>query len=160
MPDCTGTQTGLGVGAGYAFGENVQTSRRSSCCSIHREACKSRNPREQDAAAATGSMVVDRRTDLFNPNACASVGLFTVPVVECSSEEGMAGSGTRSTAGSDFTHLKRFTRRRISVHCDRHGVSSTVWMSAGCPTRFTGIDPHGRECRFPECGDGDCDRSL
>ena len=47
--------------------------------------------RTADAAAVTGLMVVDRCTDLFNPNVVrASVGtLFTVPVVECSSEEGI-----------------------------------------------------------------------
>ena len=42
-----------------------------------------------DGAGVTGVMVVDRCTDIFNPNVVrASVGtLFTVPVVEVSSEE-------------------------------------------------------------------------
>ena len=48
--------------------------------------------RTADAAAVSGLMVVDRCTDLFNPNVVrASVGtLFTVPVIECSSEDGIA----------------------------------------------------------------------
>ncbi|MAJ28993.1 rRNA methyltransferase [bacterium TMED181] len=47
--------------------------------------------RTSDAAAVSGLIVVDRCTDLFNPNVVrASVGtLFTVPVAECSSEEAL-----------------------------------------------------------------------
>ena len=48
--------------------------------------------RTSDAAAVSGLVVVDRCTDLFNPNVVrASVGtLFTVPVAECSSEEALS----------------------------------------------------------------------
>jgi len=48
--------------------------------------------RTADAAAVSGLVVVDRCTDIFNPNVVrASVGtLFTVPVVECSSEDALA----------------------------------------------------------------------
>lgn len=94
--------------------------------------------RTADAAAIDGLLVVDRCTDLFNPNVVrASVGtLFTVPVAECSSDEAILWLrnhkvkmvATSPDAESDYCDMDLTVPLAIIMGSEQYGLDER-WLS-------------------------------
>ena len=95
--------------------------------------------RTADAAGVHGVVVCDRCTDLGNPNVVrASLGtLFTVPVVEASSDEAIGwlrARGIRILAATPhattlYTDADMTAGTAIALGAEQHGLSET-WMRA------------------------------
>ena len=95
--------------------------------------------RSADAVGATGVIICNRQTDLFNPNVIrASTGaIFSVPVAETTSEEALAwlrGHGIRTLAATPHTDCvyteNDMTRgTAIVVGAEQYGLSD-YWMNA------------------------------
>ncbi len=95
--------------------------------------------RSADAAGATGVIVCDKRTDLFNPNVIrASTGaIFSVPLAEASSEETLAwlrNLGIRTLAATPHTdqyHTDVDMRSGVAivVGAEQYGLSP-FWMDS------------------------------
>ncbi|MEX2304588.1 MAG: RNA methyltransferase [Waddliaceae bacterium] len=93
--------------------------------------------RSADAAGASGVIVCDRCTDIFNPNVIrASVGtLFTLPVVETTSDElfpwlkkhGIAIVAATPSAENEFTEVDLTIPIAIAVGTEQLGLSKR-WM--------------------------------
>lgn len=94
--------------------------------------------RSSDAAGATGLIVCDRCTDIYNPNVVrASVGtLFTVPTIEASSDEtlswlksqGITILAATPHAHCSFTEVDLTIPIAIAVGTEQIGLSEK-WMS-------------------------------
>lgn len=94
--------------------------------------------RSSDAVGVDGLIVCDRCTDIFNPNVVrASVGtLFTVPVVEATSQEtipwlksrGIAILAATPSAEREFTTVDMRGPLAIAVGTEQVGLSDQ-WMS-------------------------------
>jgi TrmH family RNA methyltransferase len=95
--------------------------------------------RSADAAGVDGVIVCDRCTDIYNPNVVrASVGtLFTIPVVEASSEETLRWLQEQKitvvaatpSAEEEFTRTHLTGGVAIVVGTEQFGLSET-WMQA------------------------------
>jgi TrmH family RNA methyltransferase len=95
--------------------------------------------RSADAAGVDGVIVCDRCTDIYNPNVVrASVGtLFTIPVIEASSEETLNCLTERKiqivaatpSAEQEFTEVDLTQGIAIAVGTEQLGLSK-VWMEA------------------------------
>ncbi len=93
--------------------------------------------RSADAAGATGVIVCDRCTDIYNPNVIrASVGtLFTLPVVETTSDalftwlktHGIAIVAATPSAEKEFTEVDLTLPVAIAVGTEQLGLSDR-WM--------------------------------
>jgi len=93
--------------------------------------------RSSDAVGVDGVIVCDRCTDVYNPNVVrASVGtLFTVPVVESSSEEvlcwlrkhGIAIVASTPSADSDYTEVDLTGPIALGVGTEQLGLSDQ-WL--------------------------------
>lgn len=94
--------------------------------------------RSSDAVGVDGVVVCDRCTDIYNPNVVrASVGtLFTVPVVEATSEEtiawlkakGIAIVAATPSAAEEFTDVDFTGPLAIAVGTEQLGLSER-WMT-------------------------------
>ncbi len=94
--------------------------------------------RSADAVGATGVIVCDKCTDIYNPNVVrASVGtLFTVPIVETTSKEALAWLREHKIkilsatphAHSNFTSVDMRQPLAIVVGTEQLGLSE-LWMS-------------------------------
>lgn len=95
--------------------------------------------RSADAAGVDGVIVCDRCTDIYNPNVVrASVGtLFTIPVVEASSQETLTWLQKRKikvvaatpSAEQEFTESNLPESIAIAVGTEQLGLSE-IWMKA------------------------------
>lgn len=93
--------------------------------------------RSADAAGCDGLLLCDQRTDLYNPNVVrASVGtLFSVPVVEVSSEDGLSWlreQGVTIVAATphatlEFTEAPLSGKVAIAMGTEQLGLSQ-LWM--------------------------------
>jgi TrmH family RNA methyltransferase len=95
--------------------------------------------RSADAAGADGVIVCDRCTDIYNPNVVrASVGtLFTIPVVEATSDEVLSWLASHSiqvvaatpSAEKEFTQVDLKGAVAIAVGTEQLGLTP-LWMEA------------------------------
>jgi len=95
--------------------------------------------RSADAAGASGVIVCDRRTDLFNPNVIrASTGaIFSMPLADCSSEEAVAWLRSNGVAilsaspHASVVHSDADMKRAVAivVGAEQYGLSK-FWMDS------------------------------
>ncbi len=109
--------------------------------------------RSADAAGAHGVIVCDRCTDIYNPNVVrASTGiLFTIPVIEASSEDALFWLKTRQiaimaatpSAQQEYTETDLRGSLAIAVGTEQYGLSKK-WL-----------DEATMHVRIPMCGVAD-----